>query len=776
MNKLLHLTTSIIALCSAQQGLAQPASPPPDSNVPPPAAQPATAAETTAPAPTGDVGDIVVTAQRREQSLQRVPVAVTAFNTRSMQQKQIRDTVDLIRFVPNLVGNNNVGLGSSNTYYIRGVGNTESIATQDVPVGTYVDDVFIARQNANNFGLFDVERIEVLRGPQGTLFGRNTTGGAINVILRKPSDHVTGYAEGALGNFSRRELRGSVDLPVNPRILTKFSGFYRKDDGYVRQLSTGNRLNQLDSLGLRGAVRLLPTDNLQVDLSADYVNETNSNLNNFERDGHRVTTLGIVQGALTPLFTGTKRDNEPGNKTKSWSATSNIKLDVGTVTLSSITGYRHLIQRYFIDSTLAPPNPVPYGISPILDYGIHKQFSQEFKANGNALGDRLTYVTGLYYLKEDNDTDLGTGVGTATSFRVSGDRTVLNSLQTYAAYGQGDYKLTDALTATVGIRWTHEKKKLDVFRNPGGQGPDLSTAGIIAAGIPVRLSESFLTPRFALAYQINPDTMVYASATRGEKSGGWNGRALANNLFLDFDPEKVWSEEVGLRSQLFDHRLRFNLTGFYAYTKDVQISAAYFNNGERIFTTTNPADLRNYGLEAELETSPIRGLNIGVGLGLQHARYTNVSDAVQNQIDLCRAGLASGSAAVIAANCNRGFVDFKGRIARPVRTPGLTLTSSASYRIELGPLAVTPAVNVSHNSSYAIGNAGSPDSTDGSFTGPQTFVDASLGFEPKALSGLTLSADCKNCFNKAYSVSFLTPTAIYINPPRTYSVRALYRF
>jgi len=222
--------------------------------------------------------------------------------------------------------------------------------------------------------------------------------------------------------------------------------------------------------------------------------------------------------------------------------------------------------------------------------------------------------------------------------------------------------------------------------------------------------------------------------------------------------------------------LRFNLTGFYAYTKDVQISAAYFNNGERIFTTTNPADLRNYGLEAELETSPIRGLNIGVGLGLQHARYTNVSDAVQNQIDLCRAGLASGSAAVIAANCNRGFVDFKGRIARPVRTPGLTLTSSASYRIELGPLAVTPAVNVSHNSSYAIGNAGSPDSTDGSFTGPQTFVDASLGFEPKALSGLTLSADCKNCFNKAYSVSFLTPTAIYINPPRTYSVRALYRF
>ncbi len=121
---------------------------------------PAVAAKSTGVA----VGDIIVTAQRREQSLQRVPLAVTAFGSADLAKKQIRDTADLIRFIPNLVGNNNVGLGSSNTYYIRGIGNTESIATQDVPVGTYVDDVFIARQNANNFGLFDVERIEVLRG------------------------------------------------------------------------------------------------------------------------------------------------------------------------------------------------------------------------------------------------------------------------------------------------------------------------------------------------------------------------------------------------------------------------------------------------------------------------------------------------------------------------------------------------------------------------------------------------------------------------------------
>jgi len=726
----------------------------------------------------GDGGDIIVTAQRREQSLQKVPLAVTAFGAADLAQRQVRDTIDLIRFIPNLVGNNNVGLGSSNTYYIRGIGNTESIATQDVPVGTYVDDVFIARQNANNFALFDVERIEVLRGPQGTLFGRNTTGGAINVILRKPSDHVTGYVEGAYGSFNRRELRGSVDLPVSDKVLTKLSAFYRRDDGYVRQLSTGNELNYLDSKGVRGAVRLLPADRLTIDLSADYVDETNSNLNNSVLPGsdERVTSLGIVTGALTPYFVGDKRYNIPGNQTRSWSATINLKYDVGAVILNSITGYRHLIQRYFIDSTLAPPNPLPYGLSPILDYGVHQQVSQEFKANGSLFDDRLDYVAGLFYLSEDNLTDLGTGVGTAIAFRLTGDRTLHNTLETYASYSQLDYKLTSKLTLTGGLRYTYERKRLDVFTNPGAAGPLFSTALIQAAGIPTTLTGSFWTPRFAATYQIDPDVMVYASATRGAKSGGWNGRALANNLFLPFAAEKVWSEEVGVRAQAFDRRVRLNLTGFYLYDKDVQISAASFVNGARIFTTTNPADLRNYGLEGELTVEPVKGLNLGLGFGLQHARYTHVSGEVALQASQCLAALAAGSTAATAANCNRGFVDFRGNIARPVRTPELTLTANASYRIELGRLAITPAADVSYYGSFAIGNAGSPDSTDGSYTGAQTLVDASLMLEPLRFGGLSFTVDCKNCLSKTYNVSFLSRTAIYINPPRTWSIRAGYRF
>lgn len=159
-------------------------------------------------------------------------------------------------------------------------------------------------------------------------------------------------------------------------------------------------------------------------------------------------------------------------------------------------------------------NPVPYGLSPILDYGIHKQFSQEFKAAGTAFNDRLPCVTGHYFLRDDNTTDLGTGVGIATSFRVTGDCTLRNSLETCAAYGQIDYTLSDALTASVGLRYTHETKRLFVDTNAGGAGPLFSTALIEAAGIPAVLKRNFVTPRFALSYQANPDLMFYAFATR----------------------------------------------------------------------------------------------------------------------------------------------------------------------------------------------------------------------------------------------------------------------
>jgi iron complex outermembrane receptor protein len=288
------------------------------------------------------IEELTVTSQRREEKLQNVPLAVTAFSPASMESQQINDTLDLAEFVPNMVAHNNTGLGTANTYYIRGLGNTESIATFDPPVGTYVDDVYIARQNLNNFGLFDIDRIEVLRGPQGTLFGRNTTGGAINIILKKPSDEYQGYGEIGYGKYNETEGRASIDVPLNDKVLTKFSAFFHHDDGYVNDIATDSKLNYDHSWGARAAVRILPTDSLTWDVEWDNVYENYSNtLNLLGPNGTRISDSGLVTGGLRGLVTGGKAGYGPTAIADSYAVTSNLTYDLNeNLSISNITGYR----------------------------------------------------------------------------------------------------------------------------------------------------------------------------------------------------------------------------------------------------------------------------------------------------------------------------------------------------------------------------------------------------------------------------------------------------
>ena len=215
------------------------------------------AAGSEANGPVTVIEDVIVTAQRREESLQDVPLSVTAFTSIEMERRNISSALDLVQYVPNFVGHNNTGLATANAYFIRGVGDTESLASKDPPVGTYVDDLFFSRQSANNFSFFDVERVEVLRGPQGTLFGRNTTGGAINVVVKKPGTTFGGFAEAGYGRFSQVTGRASVDVPLSANLLTKLSAYYSDDNGYVKNVTTGERLNDERGYGGRLAVRVL---------------------------------------------------------------------------------------------------------------------------------------------------------------------------------------------------------------------------------------------------------------------------------------------------------------------------------------------------------------------------------------------------------------------------------------------------------------------------------------------------------------------------------------
>ncbi|MFO0449704.1 MAG: TonB-dependent receptor [Pseudomonadota bacterium] len=734
-------------------------------------AAPGTAAAATPAAAPGGLEEVTVTAQRREQTLQEVPIAVSAFTETDQQIRQINETLDLIRNIPNLAGNANVGVGTSSAYYLRGIGNAESIATFDVPVGTYVDDVYISRQNANNFALFDVERIEVLRGPQGTLFGRNTTGGAINVVMKKPGTEFGGFAEVGFGRFEMRSARASVDMPVSDRVLTKLSAYLVQDDGWATQVSTGRKFNARDSLGVRGAVRFLPTDALTVDLVADYVKDDNVNFLNVVGPGDdRVVNNRIEQGALVGLMTGRKATLPPDNHTETVSASLNVTWDLADATFQSITGYRDTSQEFLIDSAGELPRvTTARGFNPLANIGSHEQFSQEFKLNGVALDGRLNWVTGLYYLTEDNVTDFGNGsTNTITGvFAITADRTMKNGLDTYAFYAQGDYDLSERLTATMGVRWTEEKKDFTIDRNPGALGAAISTVAIQNAGIPTRVNESVVTPRFALAYQMTPDVMLFYSSTRGFKSGGWPARAVANNAFVPFKPEKVWSHEIGLRGDFLDSRLRLNATAFYALTNDIQIPARFEFNGVSISTTTNPADLKNAGVEVELTWVPVDDLQISASVGLQDAKYTDVSASVQAQAAQCRAG--------VTAQCDLNFVDQRGNIARPVRAPDTTASLVASYGLMLGSVKVTPSVTVNYTSDYAIGTSGSPTSTRGQWTRSTTLFNAGVNIEPTTIPGLSFSVDCRNCSDKAYAVSYLPPF-VYLDRPGSWSVRARYRF
>jgi iron complex outermembrane receptor protein len=749
------------------------------------------------------IEEIVVTAQRREQNLQNVPIAITAFSSAELEKRQVTKTLDLVNFVPNMQGSNNVGLGSANTYSLRALNNTESIPTFDPPVGTYVDDVYVSRQNANNFSFFDVERVEVLRGPQGTLFGRNTTGGAVNVIMRKPQETFGGYAEVGYGRYDQITARASVDLPINDKVLTKFSAYYVNDDGYVKNLTTGERLNDEDSKGYRAAVRLKMSDDILWDGSLEYIDTSlTSNANVLDpATGDRITRTGLRKGetgtAFANLLTGEKRNYGLHNTAKVLSAISNFQAGVGdNFTVNFITGFRGLGQEFMTDRLVAA-NTFPTGGVVNATDGDYDQFTQEIKATGSFSDGRVEYVAGVFYLYEDNITDFADNNATNATTGVpliAADRTLKNKTESVAGYTQLDFNVTDRLKLTAGVRYTDEEKEIDFQPNanprvpctaPAGQplfNPTtglatspatcniFSTRDIIAFGIPVSRKTTVWTPRFAADYKINDDIMLFASATKGFKSGGWNARGTNAGAIQPFDPEVVWNYETGVRSDWFDDRLRVNATGYYMDVSAFQIPAGSLNpaTNTTTFITGNFADLENYGLEVEAVAAPIDNLNITVGLGLQDAKYKNPAASVITQLNTCRASLAAGGTG--AGTCNVGIVTPDGRIGVPTRAPEFNLALGVNYTIPLtGDLSLTPNVNARRTKGYWLSGSNAPQAFQPSFWR----VNAGVSLE--STQGWELAAECENCFGENVITAYLAPVA-FLDDPSRWAVRAKYKF
>jgi iron complex outermembrane receptor protein len=801
--------------------------------------------------------DIVVTAQRRQESAQSVPIAISAFSADLLSQRGIATPLQLIQYVPNLFGSNNTGLGSANAYYIRGLGNTETIASFDPPVGTYVDDIYMSRQNGNNFAFFDIDRIEVLRGPQGTLFGRNTTGGAVNVVMKRPAEEFGGFVEVAYGAYDKKLVRGSVDLPLNEGIQVKISGYFQDDDGWAQNTTTGERANDSDMAGLRGAVQLKLSEKLTWNLSGTYMRNDGENLISFECDPRntvncsgRFLTTGLREANSTTTspfvglgVTGRKANLGLGNETDTQIYISNIEWEAtDNLSVSLITGFINLKQQFALDfadgrglPNVAVPIPAvrgfPSGGFTILNDGKHEQFTQEVKVNGSLFDGKLEFVTGFFYIKEDNKTDFADVFNLGPIFGIPGpvglptvlaDRTLINTAEAYAGYFQADFNVSDAFKLTAGIRYTDEEKTFTILDNRNSCGGVTKPANCLfnsnlavnlpggRVAIPTEQRAKVWTPRFAINYKINDDTLVYASATRGFKSGGWNARGTAPNTLLPFDPEKVWSYEAGTKADFFDNRLRFNFNAFWLDTKDLQTPSAFVDpvSGGVTFITQNFADYRNRGLELEISAVPVKGLNLYANMGYQNDEY-RVSDTLapnqygvksvrQQQID-CRAQLAAKrvplgpAGANNAPDCAAGIIDANGNIATPVRTPDFSIAFGGFYDfpIESAGIILTPSVNVLYRTSLETGTANGTIFT-GNITAPSGTVFPANPFGGDVISGSltesfwqvgaaltlrtddnnwTVSLECENCFDKAFSQSSLV-NYNYLSPPRTWQIRA----
>ncbi len=762
------------------------------------------------------IDEITVTAQRREQILQEVPIAVTAFSGEQLQLLQVDQALDMGRLVPNLLAHNNTGLGTANTYSLRGLSNSESIASFDPPVGSYVDDIYVARQNANNFTLFDVERIEVLRGPQGTLFGRNTTGGAVRVILRKPAQTLGGYAEASYGAYERSALRASIDVPLGDRLLTKFSGFWINEDGYVDNITTGEEINDEENVGVRAAALWQLSDTLTWELAADYTDTEDANVTNVKQGGTRISRTGLSTSGtpLAALLTNDKRNFALGNETQAFNLSSVIEWQSAFGAVSFITGFRDLDQEFaldFLDGNAANraafgQSPPPWGGFTIANDSNHRQFTQEVKLDGQ-FGERLQYVAGVYYFDEENETDFGDifdlDLGlTAPPFAPIGtyvpavlaDRVMDNNTDAWAFYLQGDWEFIDRWTLTLGVRYTDEDKDISFrdnqpcaptnvtcFADANGDGisdndlsnvnlDNLSSIDPSFSNIPRRQNEKLWTPRIALQYAPSDELSYFVSATRGFKSGGWNARGTTPEQLQPFSSEIVWSYELGLRSEWFDRRLRVNATAFWTDADDFQIPTALQPiTGQIQFITRNFADLENKGIELEVIATPMENLTLLANIGVQDAEFRNISADIRTQQQACRDALATSSPTLNL--CNAGIVNPGGDIADPVSTPDYTATLGVIHDTAIGAdwLMTTSAYLYAVGDNYAVSSGDPAFFADGYAT-----WNGSIAFTQTS-QDLRIEVACRNCNDRTMLVRGLAGQK-YFQDPRTWSVTVFRRF
>ena len=516
--------------------------------------------------PVTAVDDIVVTARRREESLQDVPVAVTAVSGEQLEAKGSADITELARSTPSLTLNAARGSNSTLISFIRGVGQQDPLWGFDPGVGLYIDDVYVARPQAAVLDIFDVQRIEVLRGPQGTLYGRNTIGGAIKYVTRRiDADEPEGSIRASYGSYNQRDVVASAELPFSDTFAVSGSVARYLRDGFGTNLNNGNEHYNKDVMAGRISVEWSARDNLFFRLAADAVNDDSN-----ARHGHREVAPSPAGVYDTRAGAGDTNSVETRGVsfTGEWLAND-------LMTFKSVTAWRNGSTRGNIDFDNQP--------APILDIPARyddDQFSQEFQLLLD--GGRWSGVAGVYYMDASASGAFDTVVGLANLTTLTSGSV---DTESFAVFGDFSIDLTDALSLSAGGRWTRDEKTGTVFRQQylGIRSPSFGNSTAVLLGGPrtnytaTRTFEEF-TPRVSASYKFGEDLTAYASWGRGFKSGGFDMRGdavLYPNTINGYDPETVETIELGLKGALFDRRLSFATAIFDSSYEDQQITTQY---------------------------------------------------------------------------------------------------------------------------------------------------------------------------------------------------------
>jgi iron complex outermembrane receptor protein len=719
-----------------------------------------------AEAPTATVEELIVTARRREESLKDVPVAVSAFSAETLERQGATDITVLSQTTPNITVQTARGSNSTLISYIRGIGQQDPLWGYEPGVGLYVDDVYIYRPQGAVLDVFDISRIEVLRGPQGTLYGRNTIGGAIKYVTNKLGDEAGGKIKGTYGSYNQTDLLVEGHTPVGGGLSVGGAYALYKRDGFGKNLTTGAEHYNKDVQAVRLSAEYAPTDDLFFRLAYDKVQDDSN-----PRHGHRELPA-LVGGykVLDVYDTQAGLGDDNSVKTEGLSLTGEYRA-TENLTFKSITASRkgHTTTVIDFDGTPLPTLDIPATYD-------DRSFSQELQAVYS--DDNVQGVFGLYYMNSQASGEFDTIAGNLGVAIADGGKV---NTQSFAAFVDFSANFTDRFKVSLGARATRDHKTsrtyryffLGATRSPYQGGTPRPILQVRTDYGAQKTFEEF-TPRLSASYDLTNDLTTYVSYSKGYKSGGWDmrGDAIATPQTVNgYDPETVNAYEAGLKGYMFDRRVSFASAAFLSKYKDQQVSTQVALGNTIASNIDNAGASTLYGVEFEANAKLTGNLSANVAVGYIHAKYDTFSRFVPggapNPVNPTQTIPAGGQTVNVA-----DLYGFQN-------TPQWTANASLTWRGDVagGQLTVTPMV--SYRDDYQQFEQPLPLLDQKAFT----LVDLTASWAPEggrykiSVAGKNLTDERYRTGGYNFGVATYNNSVIgFYGPPRTYSASIEVKF